>query len=365
MEDEAAVLDSARRAFEARDWRAAETAYQRLTTSERLGAEGCYGLGIVKLAQGQREEARTLFVRAIERDRSHANALYYLGELGNTRAEAESFFSAALAANPKHVGANEKLKELRDANAATAQSPRVGLGVYEYLKQDPTALSQQSVRLIESLRMDRRLRAAAFIDEAVAITIGALVLLAALSFAIYGFTRLNGAGTVVRGPEPASPRPIVSAQSLKPLPLGSNVRIVLPGGPGPGPSAPLANPAAPFAFVAGVIAVLWLLTLGVLAAKIRGVRARFEDGRIYCTRGIFRKDLTTTDLWLVSNITLNRSLWNRMTGDGELRFYGSAGKTLQRLKGLAREPELDDIYQRLQDLKFALRANPVVKGIIQ
>jgi hypothetical protein len=108
---------------------------------------------------------------------------------------------------------------------------------------------------------------------------------------------------------------------------------------------------------------------GTVAALFDVLRARtttirIANARIYQEAGILAKHSRVVDLWLVQQIEIDRSAVNRLTQDGTLIFHLVGNKTYT-LTGLCRGPELEQAFKKLQDLRFFLRSNPVVKGIVQ
>jgi hypothetical protein len=123
---------------------------------------------------------------------------------------------------------------------------------------------------------------------------------------------------------------------------------------------------------------LLMLIIGYI--RVRSTRLRIRKGRLQIEKGVFNKHLTSIDLWRVHGIELERTLLNRMTGDGTLVFllspqpvgigrrrwkHRSMYNQIVEVTGLARKSHLDDTFQQLLNLTFLLRGNPVVKGIIQ
>ena len=105
------VLRSAKAAYAKRDFKASARTFQELVHSPVYAAEAYYGLGMVALAEGRRQEADKLFGACINADRAHANAWYQLGQLRESQspAEASQFYQEALRLNPQHAGARRKL----------------------------------------------------------------------------------------------------------------------------------------------------------------------------------------------------------------------------------------------------------------
>jgi hypothetical protein len=140
----------------------------------------------------------------------------------------------------------------------------------------------------------------------------------------------------------------------------------------------------------GIIRPIFIILFAVASAglfpligyiRVRCTRIRIAQGRLQIEKGVLSKYLRNVDFWRVRNIELERTLVNRMTGDGTLVFMLSpeavANRRHRRRKkrpdveqfvdvtGFAKGSRLEDAYQQLLSLTFLLRANPVVKGIIQ
>jgi hypothetical protein len=124
-----------------------------------------------------------------------------------------------------------------------------------------------------------------------------------------------------------------------------------------------------FVFVGPVLLLLFYL-------YVLTVRIRLHRGRLQIERGLFGRKLKNYDIWRIRNIDLDRRLLNRISGDGMLIFdltpYSSGAQTRRarrgntvRVIGLARGQRLIEVHQKLLNLEFLLRGNPVVKGIIQ
>jgi hypothetical protein len=72
------------------------------------------------------------------------------------------------------------------------------------------------------------------------------------------------------------------------------------------------------------------------------------------------------ELWRVEDIELRQNALQRLTGDGTLVFKVARGDPKKPLEvtGVARGQALRDLHQKLLNLTFLMRGNPVVKGII-
>lgn len=159
--------------------------FLKATAFPEAAAEAHYGLGVLALSQGDNPLAQGYFREAIRGDPRHANALFQLGhisELNNASAEAVDFYRQALTVQPTHAAALARLRQLDDGNAGQAPSPAVPAqpdayqpvqgdlggyqyGVYEFLRQDGSALSKQAVALMDALKTEVRPRFPAYVGR--------------------------------------------------------------------------------------------------------------------------------------------------------------------------------------------------------
>ena len=118
------ILNSARAAYASKDLQASAEGFSKLVKSPACAADASYGLGMVALAQGRRQEAEKLFEACLRADRTYANAWYQLGQLKEPQspAEAQRCYQEALRLNPQHAGA---LRKLGTARGATVTQPTV------------------------------------------------------------------------------------------------------------------------------------------------------------------------------------------------------------------------------------------------
>src|SRR5262245_31659457 len=118
------VLAGAREALEGQRWAESERAFTQLLSYPGYAAEARYGLGWIELQQGSAYRAAAMFREATDCDPGHANAWYALGFLAEDRSvdEAIADYRRALAANPSHHGAAERLR-LLGATTSSAADP--------------------------------------------------------------------------------------------------------------------------------------------------------------------------------------------------------------------------------------------------
>jgi membrane protein YdbS with pleckstrin-like domain len=289
---------------------------------------------VILLSRGDTAKAAASFQQSLQANPQHANALYQLGFITERRGllnEAVGYYSRALAADPQHASAKTRIAALqrspehaapggsvqRTATPSPPLSPSVGVpsqqyGVYEFLQQDATPISKQTIALMDALAIEVRPPLLAYV------------------------------GHFLRGVLRSTFIILLSIASL------------------------------------GIFPVLALI---VGSIKVSTTRFRVARGRLQIEKGVFSKRLTNVDLWRVRNIDLERTLLNRMTGDGTMVFLLTPEPTTEgrrhrekhphmrdqivEVTGLARGSRLEHTFQQLLNLTFLLRGNPVVKGIIQ
>jgi TolA-binding protein/membrane protein YdbS with pleckstrin-like domain len=333
-DDPTQLLERAQRLLAEQRLSEAEAAFRAILVDSQYRSEGHYGLGVTFLSQGDPARAAASFEQCLQANPQHANALYQLGFIAERRGlrdKAVGYYRRTLTVDPQHASAKARIAALqRNLERAPAESsvqrtttpspplsPRVGIpspqyGVYEYLQQDATPISRQTVALMDALAIEVR-----------------PPLLAYVGHFLHGVLR----STFIV---------LLSIASL------------------------------------GIFPVLALI-IGYI--KVSTTKFRVARGRLQIEKGVFSKRLTNVDLWRVRNIDLERTLLNRMTGDGTLIFLLTPEPTAEgrrhrekhphmrdqivEVTGLARGSRLEDTFQQLLNLTFLLRGNAVVKGIIQ
>jgi hypothetical protein len=214
--------------------------------------------------------------------------------------------------------------------------------VYQFLVDDPTPISQQTVELINRVEYEARPRFIAYVGWYFMRTIITTVILAVAVIA--AATALN-----------------TQQNHYGAIPQSGTVDRI-----------------ADMALV--FVAALPFLVLICGYVVVSNIRVRIYKGRLQIEKGVFHKHLNNIDFWRVHNIDLDRRLINRMTGDGALIFsltFGVLPEHYERRRkrnkpdhvvrvcGLVRGPRLMELHQDLLNLTFLLRGNPIVKGIIQ
>lgn len=255
-------------------------------------------------------------------------------------------YRQALAITPDHAQAKAALAEadrpprpasrLRQDDRFSSRGGRTGepplvtdpsLGVYEFLLQDKSDLSRKAVALMNELQLTGHPRLIAF------------------------FGRRSTAPV----PKRAKLLVAVCFLALALIPIGYVPTVRQHDG--------FVTPGLVMVVGLGVVGcvTLWYL---VLCASTRYSLAR---ARLTIERGVLSRNAQTTELWRVSKVELHQSILNRLTGDGTLVLTAQdANKPLViLLTGIQRISELRQTRERLLNLVFALRSNPMIKGIVQ
>ena len=290
-----------------------------------------------------------MLAASLEANPSNPNALYLRGMVaaatGNTEA-ARSDHSQALTIDPGHARAKDALQRIDPSQQGTPSGPakdppkhsdatagealaRGDLGVYEYLLQDNSVLSRKAVALIERLKVSGYPRFTAFfgrrspqkLHKGVKLLIALLIIFWAAVVA----THISW----VAAHDGPDIYPVAASKAIL-------VSVILIG--------------VPF-----------------LVYLIREVTTKYTiaRGRLTVDKMLLTRHARTTELWRVKLIETHQSIPNRLTGDGTLIFTLNDDKTKILVTGLAAFSELEKLQVQLMDLIFALRANPMIKGIVQ
>jgi tetratricopeptide (TPR) repeat protein len=184
-----------------------EDIFRELFSSPTQAGRARAAVGIIRLQNGNSAEAYNWFVDSLKQG-NNAEAHYGLGVIDETngkRAEAINRFRRAVALDPSHEGALNRLRALDDAGSrpgnppgtrsdrwtTAAQSPPappvqenfepsapdVG-ALYVILRQDNSPLSRQTLSLLQTLDRDCRARFTAFLAPWFAVALVPLVLVA-------------------------------------------------------------------------------------------------------------------------------------------------------------------------------------------
>jgi hypothetical protein len=356
---ELTVTTTAQEAKNARDWlsngrrlleqgRTAESkqAFSKVLADPHNAAGAHYGLGMIALAEGDLMNAERSFLTATEIDRNHSNAAFQMGLLAERQHdihEARTWYHRALTAEPRHISARARLDATATSTTAlmpaTAKAHRLGAlpdkiqpdvgpdpgrpEIPYYLNQDNLPISRQTIHLMQLLEADVRPRFSAYVGRYASRVAAGLVLALAGLIALARTTDVN-------------------------LPAVASIIIAL--------------------------------TVGLTAfahINVSCIRIRIANGRLQIERGVLHKKVKNVDLWHIVNVGLDRTLVNRITGDGTLelalnldpmvdpRKKPKGTQTIVRVTGLVSGPNLNEMQQSLLNIAFLLRGNPVLKGIIQ
>jgi len=298
-------LDRATQLFQEGRLGESEAAFQELVASGEHQAEAYYALGVISVNRSDLPAASAYLNQALETNPQNDNAHYYLGVIAEKSAtidEALPHYYQALAANPHHVGAGEAVRRLESREGTVAT-----------------------------------------VDENFAAAYGVY------EFLLRDESSISKQTVALIDELQRSVRPRVIAYFGR-RPVRNLLSLVL---------------------LFGFVNLLRVMTTNITLAR----------GRLQIERGILSRRLISLELWRVRNLELDRSLFNRMTGDGTLVFTafpeavpGHGGRRELRktanlshleVSGFAHGDDLKTTFQKLLNLTFLLRANPVVKGIIQ
>lgn len=320
------LLEQAKALLQQKRWQESEATFKQLLTSGQHVAECYYGIGVIHLSLNDLSTACRYFNTSLQYDPKNANALYQLGFIAEKQQnweEASFFYTKALVINPQHRGAKAALARLPIPRATQVAFPQVapispspafpsihhnamsqGYGVYEYLLQDKTILSKETIEAMDALRREVRPSFSAYIGSYLIVCIFLFIVLVVISVPLRAIN----------------------------LPMAVIVSLIF---------------SLLFVFIY-VSSVTYIIDKGSLQIK----------------KGILRRRLINIELWRVENIELDKSLLNRITGDGYMLLEIERGKKRIKVKGLAKGRDLEGIYQQMFNLVFLLRSNPYVKGII-
>lgn len=198
-------------------------------------------------------------------------------------------------------------------------SPPQQYGAFDHLRDQQSRLAQNTLALIDALRIKKRPSTSAYLSDFIPMIIGICFLVA---FLLCLASYLSG----------AAPQ-----------------------------------------FMLIVTIVLGLFSLWGLYTIIRGIfhylhiksiEYTIDQGRIQIRRGIFSRDITSYDLFHIREIELRQSFLNRLTQDGTLIFTIENEASPLIIKGLLKGAQLDKTYQNFLTLVSLLRQNPSLKGFI-
>jgi tetratricopeptide (TPR) repeat protein len=362
----AAVLDraepsltDARRLQAVGDRDGALRTYASLIACGRDLAAAYHGAGYIHFKNQDFAEADRMLGESLRIQPRNANALYIRAQIcavTGDAGQAADLYREALVVNPSHGPARAALGLGDGGTASTPTTPAASdrtngdepsdaptdsrvaeyLGVYEFLLQDKSPLSRHAVALINALHITARPRFIAYLGRrpkhpsrsplrSVVIAIGGLAWLAWMIYLVGGAS--DGQSKLAHAHIRIEPSQIASLMAIS---IGLGAMVVC--------------------------------LCGIRIATTRYTLAR---GRVQIEAGLFARSARNVELWRVERVDLHQSLINRLTGDGTLVFAVRGEDRPLLITGLVRLPALETLRQQLMNLVFALRSNPMVKGIIQ
>ncbi len=320
-------LAQARKLFDDGDLDASLAAYRALIVAHAELGPAYQGAGYISFLRKDYGEADRMLAASLEVQPSNPNALYLRGLVaaatGNAEA-ARSCYVQALAIDPGHARARDVLqREDRNRQArpdvaasgataaeALARGHRGGLqyGVYEYLRQDGSAISQQAIDLMDALEIEVRPRFPAYVGRALRGIIRPIFVL------------------------------LLSVASAGIFPLIGYIRVRC----------------TRIKIAQGRLQI----EKGVFSKHLRNIdlwRVRnIELDRTFINR-------MTGDGTLVFTLTPEPIAGQKRRRERK----HPASEQFAYVTGLAKGSRLEGTFQQLLGLTFLLRGNPVVKGIIQ
>jgi tetratricopeptide (TPR) repeat protein len=351
------------------------------------------------------DEAAAMYGRVLGINAFHVSALKRLSDLRNTNSHVEgSSREHVLDGDRAHAETDHRCgpqapRPAGDAPSSDADLSGPGHAVERFLRQDPSPQSREAVELIDKLRLtvnglafsaqlDRliapalRLIGAAFL-VAGGVRAGEILLFAppfassywsaavglALMFAAWVLESANwhgrySADTPSGKSEPPAGRP------RKPAARMAFGLAVLVGAGAVGVGLLLRNQSPPYEFPTLLTdslicaVVLWAAFVAYRYLWARRTTIEIANGRLYSKTGILATSTKPYELWLVQGVGVYQSFLNKLTNDGTL-IIRLVGRKEVAIPGLRKESELYDLSKELDDLRTLLRANPMVKGIVQ
>jgi Tfp pilus assembly protein PilF/membrane protein YdbS with pleckstrin-like domain len=283
-----------------------------------------YGVGLIRLREGDLDNAQRHLLASVQIDPQNANSYFYLGELcamRNKTDESQAYYQKCLSLDHNHLEALAKFSLSHAASRDRIEATRPGVSTNEFgfaalLAEDKSPTAKRAIELIE------------VIDREITPRLTAIVLRLIGLFLLGVVT-----GTLLSvGLETAMP-----AMNLVFSPTDL------------------------------VIILLWAAVLAIIPVlQVRNTRIQISRGRVKITSGILSRKITNIELYRVIDIELRRSLVNRMTGDGYVVFTLPGHPNVRRLtlKGVAPYADLEKLFENLRDLILILRSGMWGKGVI-
>lgn len=375
VEGSLATLQRAQEMYNHGDLTGSENLFRVLILSTDHTADGFYGVGACRLSRGDLAGACQFLENAVRLDPSNANAYYLLGETADRAGDVHRAiyqYQRALAANPQHEGARSKLMLFTNqtksgpshtgdkttsaaSTAAMVAKPNVGTvqsqladgldksngsadydkyGAYGFLLNDNFPTSKQIVDLIDRLRLTRRPTFTGWV--------GALPWPRIIILLLIAISAMTAPGVAL-------------AQTFR------NLHIA------PFETVPLVTEEFLVSILGLLLAFGLIVYVSVLLAQWFTITYVIDKGRVQINKGVLKTSTNNLELFRVNDIDLERTLINRVTGDGTLVFTlrNAAGSAeVDSLKGFAKMPELEEVRVELLNLVGLLRTHPFIKGII-
>ena len=382
---------------------AAERLFETARAIDPRHANALYQIAKLHEAAGG-GDAVSLYEAVLEINPGHVSARDRIGKLshresahaaGHTDGPPEPAPATPTAPPYRHVmpppaPANHEVAEPDMFSAGPGACDYDALGVEQFLRQDASALSRQAIELIDRVQfrvrglswtaqLDAMLKRGLGLSGLALLFVGALLVSWVppgyattstwVGYAVVGLVLVAGAAVCEvmewrrRHVDDPAKKAIGEVVKWVAPGLGTAAAGILVGvGRRTHHLAPTGSRALVLA--AGVAGAVWTVAALFDVLRARTTTIRIANARIYQEAGILAKHSRVVDLWLVQQIEIDRSAVNRLTQDGTLIFHLVGNKTYT-LTGLCRGPELEQAFKKLQDLRFFLRSNPVVKGIVQ
>jgi tetratricopeptide (TPR) repeat protein len=323
-------------------------------------ADTHYQLGLIAQQEHSWEEARSYFRKAISIDPQHHLAQQALSQLpgGVVQAEQAPFqpyipqlnqpgfngpdFASSqddpynmptlsnLISQPPSILSNyggyqarntSQQEQVAAGQVANSYVQPQQYGAYDFLRDDPSRRAQNTLAVIDALRIKGHPSVSAYLSSFIPGIFGFILLIA---FAIALSLLSTGA-------------------------LDKNITLVV-------------------VVILGLSAIWGLFAMFkslVRYLQVVTTEYKIDQGRLQITKGIFGKETITYELLRVHNIEFKQSFANRLTGDGTLIFRIENEPEPLVIKGLVKGKKLQEIYQQFLNLVALLRLNPSAKGFIQ
>ncbi len=317
-------------------------------------ADTHYQLGLLAQKEKSWEEARGYFRKAVAIDPQHSLAQQALSKLPGSVVQAGTPYvpqphgpnaASSLEDDPYNMptmaGPISLFPAIVDNYAGGYQANNAGqdasqgaagqiansyvqpqqYGAYDFLRDDPSRRAQNTLAVIDALRIKGHPSVSAYLGSFLPGIFGLILVIAFLvSYSLFSTGAINKNSEII-------------------------VIVVLG----------LAAIWGLFAAFSGLVRYLRIVT----------TEYKIDQGRLQITKGIFGKNTLTYELLRVHNIEFKKSFLNRFTGDGTLIFHIENEPQPLVITGLVKGKKLQEVYQQFLNLVSLLRFNPNVKGFIQ